>query len=292
MRTTRLLLGVSLAATWTGTAAAADIKLRLFSATSAASDQPQVQVKVPDGYSVIGGGAHADWNGTDPGQLLIWSYPQDEHTWFAASKAHSVSSPMTLTAYAIAIENPGGNRWDVMITSSTSSASSRPTATATVASGYVMTGGGARAELIGAGQLLVASFPSSDKTWEARSKDHSVAQPVTITAYVIGLKSKSSAFKLPPVQLTSAQSSESDAPSVVVNVADGCAITGGGARTTWADPSPGNLLVASNPLGQNAWSARSKAHSVTSPAAVVAYALYVCEGQPHRFFAPLPKPLD
>jgi hypothetical protein len=251
------------------------VVIHLFSATSEQSDRPSVQVHVPEGFSIIGGGAHVDWNGTDPGQLLVASIPEDERTWYAESKAHSVSSPSTITAYALALENPQGRLWQVEHFSATDGPASRPSAVVRVEDGFVLTGGGARVTTNdNIGQLLVSSFPSDSVSWEGRSKDHQVASAGTLTVRAIGVKSKTST-PFPNTRIFTATSPVSDAPLITVTAAGNFTLTGGGAQVNWHDPEPGNLLVASNPQGQNAWFARSKAHRVSSPASITTYAIAI-----------------
>ena len=251
------------------------LDIRLFAETSEKSDRPNVRVRVPEGFSIIGGGAKVDWNGSDAGQLLVASIPEDEHTWFAESKAHAVSSPATITAYAIAIANPRGEHWQVAYFRNTNGPGSRPTAVVRIEEGFVLTGGGARVVTNDeVGQLLVASFPRDSVSWEARSKDHIVSSPGTLTACAIGVKAKTSTT-FPQTKIFTATSPQSDAPQITLTVDDHFIITGGGARINWHDPEPGNLLVASSPQGQNAWFVRSKDHAAVSPASITAFAVTI-----------------
>jgi hypothetical protein len=87
--------------------AAAKYNFQVFPGSSGPSDQPTVTVEVPPGYLIVGGGATTNWHSPEPGNLLVSCFPVDSRHWFAASKAHSVSSPATLTAYAVAIEDDG-----------------------------------------------------------------------------------------------------------------------------------------------------------------------------------------
>jgi len=59
---------------------------------------------------------------------------------------------------------------------------------ALVVPGFYMTGGGARVNWTGQGNLLTASFPQDRQTWVAEGKDHFESDPSTITAYAIGFK--------------------------------------------------------------------------------------------------------
>jgi len=248
------------------------ILLRLFAATSEPASHPSVEVDVPEDFSIVGGGAEVNWNGSDPGNLLVASFPVDGRKWRASSKDHAVPSPASLTAYAIAIENPGGKLWDVRIFTQSSPVSTRPIASVALDSGYTLTGGGALAEADGAGQLLTASFPSSSVSWEARSKDHLVPAQGRLTAFAIGVRGRNGQ-KFPPTRIFAGTSDIAPHPSLLESVDQGYVCTGGGARVNWADPQPGNLLWASAPHGQNAWFGASKDHVVSSPASISVFAI-------------------
>jgi hypothetical protein len=93
------------------------LNVQLFTATSGLAEHPSVEVKIPDTFKIIGGGALDHWSGA--GSLLTASYPKDLQTWFAAGKDHEIVSPSTITAFAIAISDPN-NEWDVVVKSETS----------------------------------------------------------------------------------------------------------------------------------------------------------------------------
>ena len=164
------------------------ITVQLFTATSGVAPHPSVELTVPAGYKIIGGGAFDHWSGE--GSLLTASYPKGPQTWFAAGKDHEKSDPASITAFALALYDPN-NEWDVIIRQETSDPASHPQAVATLPGGYTLTGGGAFVDWHGAGNLLTASFPNSDNSWEARSKDQDIPDPSPITAFAIGVKSRS-----------------------------------------------------------------------------------------------------
>ena len=79
------------------------------------ASQPSTLVGLPGGYQLIGGGAKVFWNPqTQAGNLLVHSYPTSNY-WNAKSKDHHYSSPSTITAYAIGIQDyiPGFGYIDV-----------------------------------------------------------------------------------------------------------------------------------------------------------------------------------
>src|SRR5215813_3149380 len=161
------------------------LTIQLFTATSGVAPHPSVEVSVPPGYKIVGGGAFDHWSGA--GNLLTASFPKSTNTWAVAGKDHEIPSPASITAFALALHDPN-NEWDVLIKRETSDPAPHPTAVAILPDGYVLTGGGAFVDWHGAGNLLTASFPNSDRSWEARSKDHDVSDPAAITAFAIGIK--------------------------------------------------------------------------------------------------------
>jgi hypothetical protein len=161
--------------------------IRQLSATSGQAAHPTQGVSVPDGYTMIGGGAQVHYS--EPGNLLTASYPRDRINWACAAKDHLDSSPATITAHAIGLKcNVGGLRVLQHIQKSSSYSGNHPTATASPPAGYVMVGGGAMVNFSGAGNMLTASYPRDVRTWEARSKDHVEASPATVDVYCVSLK--------------------------------------------------------------------------------------------------------
>ncbi len=197
-------------------------------AVSPVTNRPTVRATLPAGFTLTGGGCWSDWQSTNgPGQLLTGSYPDevDRRSWICEAKDHLSPNPAALHAYAFGIRAKTGSQPTMTISRATSTVEAAPTARVTVAPGYEVTGGGARAEawrtatLAGtqnqtapsfaqpsrfatlraqvpdSGELLTASFPVMAQGtarvatgWEARAKDHGVSSPGTVTAYVIGVR--------------------------------------------------------------------------------------------------------
>lgn len=176
-----------------------------------------------------------------------------------------------ITAFAIAISDPN-NEWDVIIKSETSDPAPHPQAIANLPAGYVLTGGGAFADWHGAGNLLTASFPNSNSSWEARSKDHDISDPSKITAYAIGLRPRSASVHLQTIIVnTTGPVQPHPAAQVCLPAATpSWILSGGGALDNWN--GAGNLLTASYPQG-NCWLAAGKDHKDPSPANITAYAI-------------------
>lgn len=247
---------------------AKNVAVTVFSQTSAtAATRPDAKVTIPEGYKLLSGGAIIDQAGA--GNLLTYSFPESNNSWRGIGKDHSVGNAAKITVYALAISDPH-DIWDTkQFCSKRSKIAAHPVGSAEVGAGYVMTGGGAWVDWNGAGNLLTASYPKTKNIWEARSKDHSVSDPASILVCAIGLKSKIG------VRLTTdrneSSSSSASHPSATVSPNGGFVMVGGGAFVDWA--GAGNLLTASYPVGQNTWGARSKDHSVSSPAKVLVYTL-------------------
>jgi hypothetical protein len=220
------------------------LTIQVYAQTSAVASAPSVTLQVPAGCKIISGGAQVS-AGTGAGNMLIASFPKSATTWFAQSK-DTAGKPdrRTITAYAVTILDPD-DLYDVKITSATSAVASHPTATATVAADYMLTGGGAMTSAAAAGQgnFLTASYPLGDVQWLAASKDHINANPSSIVAYAIGITAMDS--RLPPFTMCPAASASASHPSVTAPVSGTSVVLGGGGIDAWK--GAGNMLVASYP---------------------------------------------
>jgi hypothetical protein len=241
----------------------------MFTNTGAAANHPRVEVDVPNQYKILGGGAIVNWNGS--GNLLTAAFPENSRKWVATSKDHQEVSPATITGWAIALYDPNDD-WDVSYTSSTGQITAHPSARATVSEGYLMTGGGARVNWSGSGNLLTASYPIDTQTWEVKSKDHAISSPANVTTYVIGIKPRRCVWTKRP-QIFSSEGAMAAHPVARVDIPPGFVLTGGGARDNWA--GSGNLLTATFPTDANGWEARGKDHAVSSPATISVFAIGV-----------------
>jgi hypothetical protein len=201
------------------------LAVQLFTATGGMAPHPSVELSIPASYKIIGGGALDHWSGA--GNLLTASFPKGSQTWFAAGKDHETSSPASITAFALALHD-SNNEWEVIIKSETSNSAPHPQAVATLPEGYTLTGGGAFVDWHGAGNLLTASFPSGDLSWEARSKDHDISDPSRITAYAIGVKRRSGGNQLMRI-VESATGGTAAHPNAHVCLPERWILSGGGA---------------------------------------------------------------
>jgi hypothetical protein len=163
-----------------------------------------------------------------------------------------------------------------------SAAEAHPSATCTVPSTDALVGGGAEVEGNAApGGLLIASYPSSTRTWAVGSKDHVDSYPHRVRAYALGLQLSGVSGSQLRAQMTinsargeagalsEAYATDAPADSILV---------GGGARTTytWA----GHLLVDSEPytsfIELKGWAAISKDHNASDQSGYVrAYAIWL-----------------
>jgi hypothetical protein len=240
------------------------LRLRRFSLTGAAASRPETRLVVPEGFKLLGGGARV--NGGD--NLLTASHPEDARTWVARSKDHVGVSPASITVTVIALEDPD-DAYEVQIRELTGAVSQHPAASVVVADGFVMTGGGARVNFSGEGNLLTASFPADHRTWIATSKDHVRQDFCTITAFAIGLRSRRGDVLRTTIRIHSGVSSTR--PTAESRLPPGFVLVGGGARDNFQEP--GNLLVASIPGEGDRWTAAGQLVTHVSPATVTAHAI-------------------
>src|ERR1700760_3609148 len=109
------------------------LQIETFTATTGVTAHPSVEVTVPAGYKLLGGGALDNWTGA--GSLLTASYPKTDNTWFVAGKDHEILAPAAIPAYAIALHDPD-DEYDVQIAVEPSNPAPHPTITATLPPGY------------------------------------------------------------------------------------------------------------------------------------------------------------
>lgn len=297
--------GVALLAVASVAPAQQPLELRIGTVTSPVTNHPSATGTLPAPFKLVGGGARANWS--TYGSLLTATQPgaPGSNAWTAGSKDHFAAEPVSITAFAIGLADPADD-WEVIVREARAAIGPKPTATATLPTGYVMTGGGClddwRATPNAPGNLLTASFPSSTNSWECRGQEHAGASPASIVAYVIGIRPKKPGVPLPELQITTAASQVGAHVSALAPALPGFIVTGGGAVTRGSNtitlgtqPSAGRaiggrapataateagqLLTASFPevpagaTSANGWRAAAKDHVHTSPGVVEAYAL-------------------
>ena len=232
-------------------------------ATSGSAEHPKVVASSSaKGLKLIGGGAFADFGG-GAGLLLTGSYPED-NSWMASAKSHLISSPGTVTAYAIYLSDPY-DLWDVaMVSASTEARSNRPEVTAKLPAGYALTGGGAMVDWGGPGMMLTACCPERDDRaytgWTARAKDHLEGDAGNAKAWVFGIRPRNGLD--PTLSTITVKTTQGQHPSVECSAPSGEVIIGGGAAVTWR--GPGGMLTSSGLSSgldpAQTWQAKAKDH--------------------------------
>jgi hypothetical protein len=224
---------------------------------------------------VVGGGGVAVEN---PGALLTASYPNDDlSAWLVSSKDHQVTSPHFLVTYAIGLQIRGMSREELLqsifINTADSGYGQHPEASATTPEGFLLISGGFRVDWSGAGNLATASFPSSNFSWTARSKDHQIVSPANLKVWAISLRERLPVGRV-SVTIDAVSSSSSPHPASSADVRDGFALTGGGAEVHWR--GAGSLLWKLEPATRTSnqeFSAASKDHVIPDPSTLTTYAL-------------------
>lgn len=249
--------------------------IKVFEKTSEnKTSYPSIEVDVPKGYKIIGGGARINWN--LPGNHLIESYPESTQKWIASGRDSEVAAPSSIIAWAITIEDLK-DEWDVQIFNETSDIKPHPVISKKIDEGYTLTGGGAKTHkgATSAGNFLTASYPRDNSTWEAKSKDHNVPSPASLTVYAIGIKPRNGA-DFPNSYIASQKSNIIEAhPSFEISLSSEYILTGGGAFLNETPGGTGSLLTASYPLPDktNTWKGEGKDHFVPSPSTITVYAI-------------------
>jgi Zn-dependent metalloprotease len=167
--------------------------------TSAAVPHPEATALVPFGYHLIGGGFKVNWSGM--GNMAFESAPAGITGWRARSKDHVVSSPGTITSFAISIANnvgiSNGGNWTFYnfrssIASETSTVAPHPSTTVFVPGGHVLSGCGGTVHWQGTGSLLWQIKPTNIYRGVigcmVGGKEHLGSDPSSATAYAIGLR--------------------------------------------------------------------------------------------------------
>jgi len=189
--------------------------MKVVTATSGKAQHPQVTAALPAGeYVLLGGGFAIAYSGK--GNMLTDSWPQNNN-FIVKSKDHVNSDPSTITSYAIGIRStiPGVGRF---VTSQVKAGPFKQDhyaqGTASVASGYLLVGGGVEtinndsnnyvsesilkslADVITGdspnrktGKMIWMNYPTLSSSWEAGAKEHVLPEIYAqIRVYAVGLK--------------------------------------------------------------------------------------------------------
>jgi hypothetical protein len=170
------------------TAAQVRSYVNVTTATSALAAHPDVTATLPAGYALVGGGIKVNWSGM--GNLATASAPSGASGWRVRSKDQIDSSPATATAYAIGFPTSiaGIGTFASTVNSALSGVAQHPSTTATLTSGYALTGCGAYTNWTTQGSLLWKIKPQSPGACNVASKDHINAEATSIYGYAIGLR--------------------------------------------------------------------------------------------------------
>jgi len=273
--------------------AAKGFTVHITSETSDVASRPTARVTVPKGYKLLSGGARNNWTGR--GSFLTASFPDvaasgaSPGAWEVRGKDHLGDSDgvsthyshyypekTSVTAFAIAVYDPD-DIWEVKTVYSEAakpeeqSGQSLGLDGSLAANGFVMVGGGARANYSGKGSLLIQIEPEGEGLYSATSRSHLESDPAKISTYLIALRSKVKGIRL-ETKVTRNDSGTAKQPITTVKAASGYTMTGGGAYI-YGGSTYGLLLTSSYPKDGDTWEARGKDHGEADKGKVLARAI-------------------
>ncbi|HEV2805120.1 MAG TPA: hypothetical protein VGW57_09345 [Chthoniobacterales bacterium] len=238
---------------------------------------------IPAGYKILCGGAQVSPPaGGRWGNFLTASYPPNIFAWTALAKDQDNPAATTITAYAIALNDPN-DQYDVQIFTATSVPSSdTPTVSVSLPPGYRLVGGGAQANYGSAGQFLITSAPLADLSgWQASSRWHLHSDPGTVIAFAIGIRLRAGAASISTKLFHDTTANPQSRPEEDVGVGPGYSVIGGGASVSMGFATIGNLLTASYPKdldGLVEWQVSSRDQDGNDPEIITAYAIGAMTG--------------
>jgi hypothetical protein len=279
------------------------LNIELHGQWSSVASHPGLAMNLPasPNLRILGGGAAVETTGA--GSLLTSSYPAifgpsagansgvvngsiSGQEWEARAKDHVRASPARLFVCCFAAEIPDPTD-NYTIAWQTSASANHPTAEAKLPPDFILVGGGARANWNippdPVGSLLYASRPGAGQSWYAAAKDHSIADPATITAFAIGLRRTFlDSLGLTVVRVRANPLAAVSRPLVGCGVDDvqQATLVSGGAQTHWK--GAGSLLTTScpdavggnpSPTHQYLWRAEGKDHLTSDPSTITSWGL-------------------
>jgi hypothetical protein len=164
--------------------------------TSSSASHPATNVNVSSPYKLVGGGVKVNWSGW--GNMLVYSKPSGQG-WFVGSKDHIKSSPATITAWAIGMQDniPGFGYIDIKTSMAGAYSSSGYAAAALYVNDtpeYLNLTAGAEDDYTtgGWGRMLMILSPDQNNSWATYSisKDHKHACGGWLYAYSIGIRKR------------------------------------------------------------------------------------------------------
>jgi len=163
-------------------------EVRFVHETSDSAEWPTKSVTVPEGFSLVGGGALTHW--AKQGLLLTESFPIDSRTWRASAKDHIAPEAGTLEVFAIGLRPRNGSAApEVIRTVISTAAAQHPNGECQAPSGTLPIAGGVKANWKTQGSLLTASYPTTNG-WAGASKDHQNGEAVTLDIACLSIPRK------------------------------------------------------------------------------------------------------
>jgi len=269
----------------------APLSIQLFSATTPKPDlDVSLRLELNPSWKILGGGATTKIANKT---LLSATYPVNAYTWFARAYEDVHKTPSYLTISVVAIYDPKNLLDHKIFIGKSLAAVPAPNATATVADGYTLTGGGAVVtDVADFTAFIYATYPNASNTWISHAYFPQKNGTAFITSYAIGIKPLSKSVTI--IGETVGQFHNDSYPyandgpvATLYNYNDNTRITGGGAyvnyRYSW-DQGGGNFLWQSMPVldiyGERVvgWTAAGKDH--TSGVITVYFVAMTIKSQP------------
>lgn len=182
--------------------------VKVASATSAEGKVAASEATVPDGYTLVGGGADVKWRANTPGMALSMCFPGPTRSWYGWAEQQTFNggkeSRGTITTFAIGLKHKSGNfQLKPRLLESTVEKLQHPSETVFATdAGYAIVGGGGRV-LRRSGQgvgFLTDLTPSEDgRSFFAGAKDHFTVGFNDITVY--GIELQGAAYYATPEEL-------------------------------------------------------------------------------------------
>jgi hypothetical protein len=184
-----------------------------------------------------------------------------------------VAHPHELDVYALGLKVQGMTREELFrhmyVAVSTSPVCPHPEAREPISSRILSIGGGFKMDWHGAGNLVTVSIPSYLHSWTARSKDHEVSDPSSITVYAIGIH-RDLPVGTVETHIQRVDSGFAQHPLSFANVLPGFTLTGGGAEAHWE--TVGNLLWKLRPTDYG-FEGGAKDHDIAEPCVLSVYSV-------------------
>lgn len=193
----------------------------------------EIAVTVPDDYVLIGGGAFLISTDGVPRGFLTASYPDDSLTTWNAKFYVRPPFNNALSGFAVGLKLTGLTKAQLKANLQLFSGFD----SASVASNYVLIGGGTKVTYSGNGQSLVKSKPDGN-TWYSGTKVYTAGDSAVMTSYAIGIRDSIPSFGALKVErvvsVTSVRNNKYD-ELAIIKLDD-----------KWVTACPGGELVAPN----------------------------------------------